>query len=121
MFTIRSSMSVNETSLQRQPRSSRQSVDGQSALKRFEKFSSDVVVLDIGLPGITGYEVATRIRGMPGGNEVMLVALTRWSDAESYARTSAAGFGAHLVKPFNFAKLLKFIASVDVCDRVPSE
>ena len=95
--------------------------DGQSALERFEKFSPDVVVLDIGLPRISGYEVATRIRSMPGGANVMLVALTGWGGAESCARTAAANFDAHLVKPISFAELLKTIASVDDSDRVPGQ
>ena len=78
--------------------------DGAGALARFDEFRPEVVLLDIGLPDMDGYEVARRIRsrGDPG---VRLVALTGWGQKEDKARAAAAGFDDHWTKPIDPAKL----------------
>jgi CheY-like chemotaxis protein len=77
----------------------------QDALERVESFKPDVVLLDIGLPGMDGYEVARRLRARPGFERVRLVALTGYGQAEDRERTRSAGFDGHLVKPVDFSLL----------------
>ncbi len=72
---------------------------GEEALALAELFRPEVVFLDIGMPGVTGYGVATRIRATPWGRRVTLVALTGWGQADDRRRTLEAGFDIHLVKP----------------------
>jgi CheY-like chemotaxis protein len=78
--------------------------DGTSALQAFDAFTPDVVLLDIGLPDLDGYEVARRIRAS-GDRPVRLVALTGWGQAEDKRRAAEAGFDAHWTKPVDPAKL----------------
>ena len=59
----------------------------------------DLVFLDIGMPGMDGYEVARRLRQQPGLEKVVLAALTGWGQQEDRRRTAEAGFDHHLVKP----------------------
>ena len=79
--------------------------DGLEAVATFAQFRPDVIVLDIGLPGLNGYEVARRIRAADGGRQVVLVALTGWGQDEDRRRTLDAGFDYHLVKPVDFEAL----------------
>jgi CheY-like chemotaxis protein len=69
------------------------------ALERIKTYTPDVVLLDIGMPGMDGYEVARRIRQLPGLGKVVLAALTDWGQQEDRRRTAEAGFDHHLVKP----------------------
>ena len=78
--------------------------DGTSALQAFDAFAPDVVLLDIGLPDLDGYEVARRIRA-GGDRPVRLVALTGWGQAEDKRRAAQAGFDAHWTKPVDPARL----------------
>jgi CheY-like chemotaxis protein len=68
-----------------------------------------VVLLDLGLPGIDGYEVARRIRAMPEGRGVLLVAQTGWGQDDDRQKTASAGFDAHLVKPVDLDALLRLL------------
>ncbi|MBK5298207.1 MAG: CHASE3 domain-containing protein [Vicinamibacteria bacterium] len=86
--------------------------DGIEALSQVERFGPEVVVLDIGLPGLNGYEVARRIRSMEGGRRVVLVALTGWGQDEDRRRTVEAGFDHHLVKPVDFDALKALLAGL---------
>jgi PAS domain S-box-containing protein len=72
---------------------------GVAALEKIKTYTPDVVLLDIGMPGMDGYEVARRIRQTPGLATVVLVALTGWGQQEDRRRTAEAGFNHHLVKP----------------------
>jgi CheY-like chemotaxis protein len=65
----------------------------------FAAFAPDVVFLDVGMPGRSGYDIASALRAMPTGNGVLLVAVTGWGQPEDRRRTQAAGFDHHLVKP----------------------
>jgi PAS domain S-box-containing protein len=85
--------------------------DGIEALEAVKTLSPDVVLLDIGLPGLNGYEVCRRLRREPWGRDLMLVALTGWGQQEDRHRSSHAGFDAHLVKPVDHDALLKLLAS----------
>jgi len=73
--------------------------DGPGALQAVDAFQPSVVLLDIGLPSMDGYEVARRIRERPELNALTLIALTGWGQTEDRARSKAAGFQHHLVKP----------------------
>jgi signal transduction histidine kinase/ActR/RegA family two-component response regulator len=83
----------------------------QGALDAIVTFGPDVVLLDIGLPQMDGYEVAKRIRA--AGSCVRLVALTGYGQAEDIERTHSAGFDAHLVKPVDFAALERSLSGHD--------
>jgi CheY-like chemotaxis protein len=69
------------------------------AIERAKTFKPDIVLLDIGLPGMNGYELAGRFRSMPELDGVRLIALTGYGKSEDQQRTKAAGFDDHLVKP----------------------
>ncbi|MFO0748089.1 MAG: response regulator [Myxococcota bacterium] len=73
--------------------------DGLSGIALGEAFEPDIVLLDLGMPGIDGYETARRIRLSEWGRRARLVALTGWGQASDRQRTAAAGFDGHLVKP----------------------
>jgi PAS domain S-box-containing protein len=73
--------------------------DGVEALKRLAADLPDIVLLDIGLPGIDGYEVARRLREQPGGDAVRIYAMTGYGQEEDRRRSLEAGFDGHLVKP----------------------
>ena len=82
----------------------------QHALDRVQTLKPDVVLLDIGLPEMNGYEVARRIRSLKGLEQVRLVALTGYGQSEDKQRTRDAGFDDHLVKPVDFSSLLRALA-----------
>jgi PAS domain S-box-containing protein len=79
--------------------------DGGSAIKLAEEFLPEVILLDIGLPEMDGYEVCEKIRQQPWGETVQIIAMTGWGQAEDRQRSKAAGFNDHLVKPIEIAKL----------------
>ena len=74
-------------------------LDGARALDRAAACAPDVVLLDIGLPGLDGYEVARRLRTLPGGDRCLLIALTGYGQQDDRRRAHEAGFDVHLVKP----------------------
>jgi PAS domain S-box-containing protein len=84
--------------------------DGQSALKAAEQFAPDTILLDLGMPGMSGYEVGRAIRSQPWGVSMTLIALTGWGQIEDRERTRAAGFDHHLVKPVEPAVLRELLA-----------
>ena len=69
------------------------------------EFRPDVVLLDIGLPKLNGYEAARRIRPEPWGKDMVLVALTGWGQEEDRHKSTRAGFDQHLVKPVDLDAL----------------
>jgi PAS domain S-box-containing protein len=76
-----------------------QSADGKAAVEMFRRVRPQVAVIDIGLPGMDGYDVARHLRSEPLGRDVTLIALTGYGFPEDRARSRAAGFDSHLVKP----------------------
>ncbi len=84
---------------------------GQAALAVGERLMPAVVLLDIGLPDLSGHEVATQIRNTPWGKKALLIALTGWGEKQDRARSVQAGFDHHLVKPVDIEVLLKMIAT----------
>ncbi|MEX0702547.1 MAG: ATP-binding protein [Planctomycetales bacterium] len=73
--------------------------DGPTALRKLAEFRPEIVLLDIGLPGMDGYEVAARVRGNPEFDDVLLVALTGYGQDEDRRKSRRVGFDEHLVKP----------------------
>ena len=82
---------------------------GGDALACLEEFRPDVVLLDLGMPGLDGCETARQIRVSPRGQSIKLVALTGWGRPEDIQRTQAAGFDHHLVKPNGLAGLKQIL------------
>jgi len=85
--------------------------DGLEAIEAAERIRPDVVLLDIGLPSLNGYEVCQRIREKPWGKGLILVALTGWGQEEDRRKSKEAGFNAHLVKPVDYDALMKVLAT----------
>jgi CheY-like chemotaxis protein len=83
--------------------------DGPSGLSRVTEVVPDVAFLDLGLPGMDGYELARRLRLQPGLERVRLVALTGYGDPAARLRSAAAGFDEHLVKPASLARIAEAI------------
>jgi PAS domain S-box-containing protein len=86
--------------------------DGLEAVGVAEAFEPDVILLDIGLPKLNGYQVAGRIREQRGG-DVVLIALTGWGQEEDRRRSTEAGFDHHLTKPVEFDALSKLLADIN--------
>jgi signal transduction histidine kinase len=84
--------------------------DGASALAAAERFRPEVAILDIGLPGMDGYELARRLRQLPGLGSLRLAALTGYGSEEDRRRSRDAGFDDHLVKPVEMESLQAFLA-----------
>ena len=87
--------------------------DGEAALSAARSFRPEVVLLDIGLPGMNGYEVARRIRHESDLGGTILIALTGYGHDEDRKRAREAGFDAHLVKPTDIATLERIVSSVE--------
>jgi CheY-like chemotaxis protein len=83
--------------------------DGGAAVEAAREFAPDIVLLDIGLPVLSGYEVAQRIRQAKGSPRPLLVALTGWGQEEDRRRSTEAGFDTHLVKPVDPQELLRLV------------
>jgi signal transduction histidine kinase len=84
--------------------------DGTQALDRFRAVRPDVALLDIGMPGLTGNEVAQAIRALPEGRDAMLVAVTGWGQDRDREATGQAGFDHHLTKPVDPQRLGELLA-----------
>ncbi len=85
--------------------------DGPQALLIAERFRPEFILLDVGMPGMSGLDVARAVRRKPWGADVVLVAQTGWGQEEDRQKTSEAGFDAHLTKPLQRATLLKLMSS----------
>jgi CheY-like chemotaxis protein len=85
---------------------------GPTALAAALAYRPDVMLLDIGLPGLDGFEVAKRIRQEPLLRDIMLVALTGYGEESDRLRSQEAGFDHHLVKPVDFEKVRQILAEV---------
>jgi CheY-like chemotaxis protein len=85
--------------------------DGETGVAVFEKFHPALVFLDLGMPGMDGFETARRLRASPAGQAATLVALTGWGGEDTRARTKAAGFDLHLTKPASVEDVRRALAS----------
>jgi PAS domain S-box-containing protein len=85
--------------------------DGAQALEAIERDAPDVVLLDIGMPLLNGYEVCRRVRERPGTKQPLLVALTGWGQEDDRRRSREAGFDHHLVKPVRYDALVELLSN----------
>jgi signal transduction histidine kinase/CheY-like chemotaxis protein len=86
--------------------------DGESAVQAADEFRPDVILLDIGLPKLNGYEVCRRIRQQPWGERMTVIALTGWGQDDDKRRAKDAGFDHHLVKPVDPRRIIELLASL---------
>jgi PAS domain S-box-containing protein len=83
--------------------------DGQSALRAFHETHPEAALLDIGMPGMNGYELATAIRASPAGAATLLIAITGWGQERDRTAASEAGFDFHYTKPVKLDELLRVV------------
>ena len=88
--------------------------DGLEAVEKAEQLSPDIILLDIGLPKINGFEAARRIREQSRGKKLVLVALTGWGQDADRQRSREAGFDAHVVKPVDPDALTSLLSEFPV-------
>ncbi|CAN5522613.1 hypothetical protein BH09VER1_BH09VER1_50410 [soil metagenome] len=86
--------------------------DGPSALETARRIHPEVVLLDIGLPGLTGYEVCRELRQDPSFRETLFIAQTGWGQERDRQKSQEAGFDHHLTKPVNFTELSTLLEKV---------
>ena len=87
----------------------RTAFDGLEAVEAAAAFQPEVVLLDIGLPKLNGFEAARQIRDRAGGRCPILIALTGWGQEDDRRRSKDAGFDGHMVKPVDHAELMKLL------------
>lgn len=88
----------------------RTATDGPSALKTTAEFLPQLILSDIGLPGMDGYQLAPALRSAAGSRKLVIAAATGYGHASDRSRALAAGFDHHLVKPLDADALLDFVA-----------
>jgi signal transduction histidine kinase/ActR/RegA family two-component response regulator len=81
--------------------------DGASAIQLAAEQAPDMIIMDLGMPGMDGYETARAIRQRPGAERILMVALTGWGQNDARRRTGEAGFDYHLVKPVELEQLVR--------------
>jgi PAS domain S-box-containing protein len=86
--------------------------DGESAVRAAAELGPEVVLLDIGMPGLNGYEACRRIRAEPWGRAMYLIAQTGWGQEEDRLRSKAAGFDRHMLKPVDCGELVVALAGI---------
>jgi len=86
--------------------------DGLEAVAAAERYRPEVVLLDIGLPSLNGYDAARRIREQPWGKDMVLIALTGWGQEADRRKSKDAGFDQHMVKPVDLDALMRLLASL---------
>jgi CheY-like chemotaxis protein len=83
--------------------------DGVEAVEQAAAFQPDIVLLDIGMPRLDGYEAARQIRAQPWSRDTLLVAVTGWGPRDDDGRAEAAGFDRHFTKPLDPAELRNLV------------
>lgn len=91
--------------------------DGPTVLERVADFRPDLILLDIGLPGMDGYQIASALRQQPVGRDAMLVALTGYGQDEDRRKSQRAGFDEHLTKPIDVETLRKILHHPKLAER----
>jgi CheY-like chemotaxis protein len=91
----------------------RTATNGRDALVLAQEFVPDVAFLDIGMPGMTGFELATRLRAMPALARMTIVAVTGWGSEEDQVRSREAGFDQHFTKPIAAETVSRLLAALD--------
>jgi CheY-like chemotaxis protein len=93
--------------------------DGVQAVEEAEAFRPDLILLDIGMPRMNGYEAARKIRQQSWGQETVLVALTGWGQEEDRRQAAEAGFNRHFTKPVDPLEIEKLVVGLSE-SHVPS-
>ncbi|HEV8202412.1 MAG TPA: PAS domain-containing protein [Candidatus Polarisedimenticolia bacterium] len=83
--------------------------DGLEALDAAEKLRPDVILLDLGMPNLNGFDACRRLRELPWGRDIVIVAISGWGQAKDRQRSMEAGFDGHLVKPVDYPDLMRFL------------
>lgn len=96
----------------------RTAYDGQRGLEVAEEFRPDVILLDIGLPKLNGYEACRRIREQLWGKDIVLIAMTGWGQDDDRRRSQEAGFDHHMVKPVDPHGLMKLLSKLSEAVRL---
>ncbi len=105
----RDSVSTLDALLQLHGHETRTAHDGAQALGLLDAFHPDVVLLDLGMPNLNGFDTCRRIRELPWGGGVLIVALTGWGSPEDRRRTNEAGFDHHFIKPVEYGALMQVL------------
>ncbi|HXF16719.1 MAG TPA: response regulator, partial [Burkholderiales bacterium] len=92
--------------------------DGVEAVEKAAVQNPDIIVLDIGLPKMNGYDACRAIRAQPGGKDITIIAASGWAREEDRRMSKEAGFDAHLIKPVDHATLMKLVT--DAAARAPN-
>ena len=86
--------------------------DGIEAIEAAERFRPDLVLMDMGMPRMNGYDATRRIREQPWGQPITMVAVTGWAREEDRQKSQEAGFNGHLIKPVDHRVLTKLVADL---------
>jgi CheY-like chemotaxis protein len=89
-------------------------LDGEAALTAAQETKPDVVLLDIGMPKLNGYDACRKIRSETWGKNMILIAQTGWGQEDDRRRTEEAGFDGHVVKPVDPDDLMKMVARLSL-------
>src|SRR5207237_10299537 len=81
------------------------------AMQKAAAYQPEVILMDIGLPEMNGYDACRAIRQQPRGRDIFMIALTGWGQEDDRSKSRDAGFSAHLVKPVDYAALMQLLAS----------
>jgi CheY-like chemotaxis protein len=84
--------------------------DGSEAVEAVQKSRPDIILMDIGMPGMDGYEAIRHIRRQSGGKDILMIALTGWGQEGAKRLVAEAGFDHHLIKPVDFHVLKNLLA-----------
>jgi signal transduction histidine kinase len=87
--------------------------DGMSAIETAERERPDIVLLDLGMAGLNGYETARRLRDHPWGRQMLLIAVTGWGQQDARDQTKRAGFDGHLVKPAELHTIMELVQQLN--------
>lgn len=87
--------------------------DGLQAVAMVQEFEPEIVLMDVGMPNLNGHEATRRIRALPGGKELTIIAVTGWGQEGDRSLSKAAGCDAHLVKPVNLQDIEKLLSDID--------
>jgi CheY-like chemotaxis protein len=86
--------------------------DGKTAIERAESFRPDVILLDVGMPKLNGFDTCLRIRELPLGKEIIMIAVTGWAQEDVQQRADESGFDGILVKPAGVQQIVQLAGSL---------
>jgi CheY-like chemotaxis protein len=95
--------------------------DGLEALRAAESYRPDVILMDVGMPKMNGYEAARRIREQEWGRGMVIIALTGWGQEDDKHRSRRAGCDGHLVKPVDLVELDRLLKQLDQARELPAD